>query len=351
MRLRHFEAFAPICPVCAAAARPASPLVPAHVLAGDEAEIEAGILHCEAAACRHEYPIIDGIPLIVPQLRPLLRERGIELLLRRDLAPELESLVGDAIGPDTWFDQLRQTVSTYAWDAWADQDPDEVRGEAPGAGARCLARLLALAGPAPGGLVLDLGCGAGRSTCELAAADPGALVLGVDLGLALLRVANGAAHGRVSYARREVGLVYDRRCFATAVAGAERVDFWACDALALPFRAAVVDRIAALHLLDAVADPAMLLRAAAAALKPGGELLLATPWDWSARATPAENWLGGHSQRAPHGGAAETAFRRAAGEAGLALRAEEQHFPWRTRLHARASVSYDAHLAVLERAG
>jgi uncharacterized protein YbaR (Trm112 family) len=149
MRLGHFELFRPVCPVCARQDRGLQPLVLAERRAGTADEIQAGMLHCPEPSCRHEYPILDGIPLIVPDLRRLLTEQGVGILLRDDLDPLLESLVGDAIGPDSWFDATRQVLSTYGWDGWADLDPAEESpgaGPVPGAARRCLDRLLALAG-------------------------------------------------------------------------------------------------------------------------------------------------------------------------------------------------------------
>ena len=376
MRLRHFEAFAPRCPVCVRAGRSPPPLVIAHVAARTDDAITAGILHCPD--CAHEYPVLDGVPVIVPDLRRLLGERGIEMMLRDDLDPALESLFGDAIGPDTWLDAVRQTQSTYGWDAYADLDPGEpavaggvagdglvADGPVPGAARRCLARLVALAlaeraagqalGQAPQ-RILDLGCAAGRTSFDLATMHPDALVLGADIHLGLLRLAARAAAGWVSYPRRRIGLVYDRRSFPVALADAERVDFWACDALALPVPPGSVDLCVALNLIDCVPDPRRLLESLAGVVRPGGRILLATPYDWSTRATPLEAWLGGHSQRAPHGGAGE-AFLRAllAGApphaiAGLACVAEEAGWPWQTRLHDRSAVSYRTHLLALRRA-
>ncbi len=331
----------------------------ATIHAERDGDVLAGILHCPNPACRHEYPIIDGIPIIVPALRPLLAERGIELLMRDDLDPALESLVGDALGPGSWLDAMRQTVSTYAWDGWADLDPAEAPpgdGPQPGAGRRCLARLLELAGPVTVGRALDIGCGAGRTAFDLAARHPDALVLGIDINLALLRLARRAATGILSYSRRRIGLVYDRRCFAVSLAGADRVDFWACDALALPFAPDIADIGVALNLLDCVAEPPRLLAGLAGAVRPDGRVLLATPYDWSARATPVETWIGGHSQRADHAGAAEPFLRRllAQGEhpqsvPGLMLLAEDLAWPWQTRLHDRAAVQYRSHLLALAR--
>jgi SAM-dependent methyltransferase/uncharacterized protein YbaR (Trm112 family) len=368
VRRTHFAAFAPHCPACAATGP--HPLGLGHV--GEEGvgeegvgeardgEVLSGTLLCSSPACRHEYPVIDGIPVIVPALGPLLAERGVELLLRDDLDPVLEGIFGDALGPGTWFDVLRQTVSSYAWDGWADRDPQEFfAGPPPGAARRCLARLEELAGTGPPAQkILDLGCAAGRTSFDLAARHSHSLVLGIDIGLALLRLAQRASHGWVSYPRRRIGLVYDRRRFAVAPEGAERVDFWACDAAALPFAAGGADLVAALNLLDCVAAPRDLLAAMALQLRPGGRLLLATPYDWSPRATPPETWIGGHSQRGPDGGAGEPFLRalltegaHAQSVAGLHILGEETDWPWQTRLHDRSTVQYASHLLALRKQG
>ena len=359
MRRSHFEAFAPVCPVCARQGRAGRALVLAVQCSSTADDVEAGILHCSEPICRHEYPIVDGVPVIVPDLARLMTARGVELLVRNDLDPALESLLGDAIGPDSWFDAMRQSQSTYGWDAYADLDPGELPHDAvPGAARRCLAQLLAMASPPQAGQqrrVVDLGCAAGRTSFELAAGHQGALVLGIDTNLGLLRMAAGAVRGQVSYPRRRVGLVYDRRRFAVAFAGAGRVDFWAADAMALPLPQHCADLVVALNLLDCVADPAGLLAAMAGLLAPDGRLLLACPYDWSTRATPPAAWIGGHSQRADHAGAAEDFLRRLlTGDhpravQGLRLLAEEQHWLWHTRLHARSLLQYSTHLLALAR--
>jgi SAM-dependent methyltransferase len=134
------------------------------------------------------------------------------------------------------------------------------------------------------------------------------------------------------------------------------VDFWACDASALPFAAGSAGLIAALNLLDCVAEPSRQLGEQVRVLAPGGDLLLATPYDWSTRATQPGQWIGGHSQRAPHGGAAEDFLRALVTEGahpsavpGLVPRGEILRFAWQTRLHDRSAVQYASHLLALRR--
>ena len=359
MRRTHFDAWAPHCPACARDRQTTPPLALAPDAAEQDGDVWSGTLICTDPACRAEYPIISGIPIIMANLRQHLGERAVELLLRDDLDPAALSLLGDALGPDSWFDQVRQGVSTYAWDSYADCDPAEADGAPrPGAARRCLAALLTLARQETirnAQTILDLGCGAGRTAFDAATSAPSGLVLGIDGNLALLRLARRVAiEGAVSYGRRRVGLVYDERRFAAALPGRERVDFWACDATALPFRPDSTDLIVALNLLDCVPDPVALLHHAAAMLRPGGALLLATPFDWAARATPAAHWIGGHSQRGPGAGAAEPLLHsllsgsHERGIAGLDIIAQAEQ-EWHTRLHDRASVSYVTHCVAVEK--
>ena len=357
MRRSHFAAWAPHCPVCARDRGLQPPLGLADGFVEHGGDVSAGILICGDPACRHEYPIVDGIPVLMPDLRRHLGERAVELLLRDDLDPATLGLIGDALGPDSWFDAVRQGVSTYAWDSYADLDPQEAGAEPrPGAARRCLHALLALAAPRPSmARMLDLGCAGGRTSFDLAAAGEG-LVLGVDGNLALLRLARRVAMtGAGAYARRRIGMVYDRRPIAADLPGRDRVDFWACDAMALPMAASSADLVAALNLLDCVAEPRSLLAELARVLQPGGTLLLATPFDWSTRATPVAGWLGGHSQRGEGAGAAEPLLRALLTKGahplsvpGLAVVGEGE-CQWHTRLHDRSAVLYQTHLLAARR--
>jgi len=356
VRLSHFAALRPVCPRCAAADGRQEALSEPKIFAEDRDHVLMGLLQCPS--CGQEYPIIDGLPLLVPSVQSYVSQSLPVLMGRDDLPEALESLLGDAAGPGSTLDGVRQHLSSYGWDHWAEHDPLEARWpEAqPGAVSRCLAAGLAVLPRPAEGPALDLGCGPGRSSADLAEAT-GGLVLGVDLSFPLLRLAARALRdGRVRYPRRRIGMVYDMRDFAVPLAAAERLDFWVCDALALPFRDETFGLASGLNLLDCLSSPMTGLAAVGRVLRRGGQAIFASPYDWSPAVTPAEHWLGGHSQRADHHGAAEPLMRRALSadnpaSGGLRLSAERHDVPWQVRVHDRAIMRYKSHLVIAEKSG
>ncbi|HEY1376809.1 MAG TPA: methyltransferase domain-containing protein [Gemmataceae bacterium] len=358
MKRRHFEALRPVCPLCRSRNLPDSPLAVGLEAVADGDTLLQGALHCTSQACQCEYPVIDGIPLLVPQVRSYVANNIYHLTARRDLAAEVEAMLGDC-GPGSAVDATRLHLSSYAWDHYAEFDPDEPRGDlAPGSVARVLDRGLKLAGDMPAGPVLDAGCAAGRSTFELGRRCDG-LVLGVDLNFSLLGLAADVLRrGVVTYPRRRVGLVYDRREFAVPFRDAANVDFWVCDATALPFPAGTFAAAASLNVLDCVPSPLDLLGSLAGVLRPGAPLVLSTPYDWSGAVTAPPAWVGGHSDRSPGKGAAEPVLRalltpggHPASVAGLRLAAEDAAVPWHVRVHDRSVTAYSVHLVTARAVG
>jgi SAM-dependent methyltransferase/uncharacterized protein YbaR (Trm112 family) len=355
LKRSHFEKLKPVCPRC----RRDAPLEMRAVLREEAGVILEGALACTDGECRCEYPVIDGVPVIVPDVRAYVAGNIQAITGRADLAEGTESLLGDCCGPDSGYDVLRQHLGTYAFDHYGDLDPAESGDSpaAPGSALRLLREGLAAAGPdVPTGAVIDAGCSVGRTSFALAEARD-ELVLGVDMNFAMLRLASRVLReGVVSYPRRRVGMVYDRREFPAAFAGAERVDFWACDATALPFPAGSFALATSLNLLDCVGSPHGHLASAARVLAPGGVAIFSTPYDWSAAATPAEAWLGGHSQRSELRGAGEPTLRALLGGEhpgavkGLELAAEREAVPWSVRVHERSVMQYRAHLVVARKA-
>jgi SAM-dependent methyltransferase/uncharacterized protein YbaR (Trm112 family) len=350
VKYTHFEAIRPVCPVCRGEGAE-HPLVIESGGVEEAGDLIEGVIRC--SSCLREYPVLDGIPMLVPTIRHHVQHNTAAILFRDDLSPVVESILGDCSGPGSEFDVLRQHLSNYCSDHWGDLDPEATEAERLSSGAIC--RLMeAVLQLSPQGLqgeaVLDLGCSVGRSSFELAARTDG-LVLGIDLNFSMLRVASRALRsGRIRYPRRRVGVVYDRREFDVDLAGAERVDFWHCDVTALPLAQGSFPRAMSLNLIDCLPDPRAHLQAIRQVLSEGGQALLSTPFDWSTVATPIEAWIGGHSQRGPEAGDSRVALHALLGQGdlGLAVRAEAESLPWQVRIHERSIMHYACLALLLE---
>ncbi len=354
MRLRHFEALRPHCPICRRDTGEERPLALGSVIRSEGDVIVEGVLLCPGPTCQREYPILDGIPIIVANLRELLADNLLQVMMRDDLSETIESILGDCSGPASLFDGIRHQLSCYARDHYGLHDPAEPEAEPrPGAAVRVLEQGLALGATMPEGPIVDVGCSVGGTTFALAART-GRLVLGVDLNLAMLRIAASALlRGEVAYPRKRTGVVYDKRRFPVRFAGADNVDFWACDAAALPFSGGSFALAALLNVIDCARSPRAVLVEVARVLAPAAPAVICSPYDWSAAATPIETWLGGHSQRGPaHGDGASvlrallTPGAHPAAVPGLRLAAEIAEVPWHVRVHDRSAATYAVHVVL-----
>ena len=122
-----------------------------------------GVLRC--TQCLREYPVIDGIPMLVPTIRHHVQHNAAAILYRDDLSPTVESILGDCLGPGSEFDTLRQHLSNYCSDHWGDLDPgsDPAERTASAAICRVLDQMVGLdAAGLQSGRILDLGCSVGR---------------------------------------------------------------------------------------------------------------------------------------------------------------------------------------------
>ena len=353
---------------------PGAPLKLVRVLKEEDEQVIEGLVGCPNSSCQREYPIIDGIPLLIAGLRNYIAGSISSIHARDDLHPVTLSVLGDCCGPGSTLDVTRQLLSSFGGDHYGEFFPGAVvrsvndgtsvgvdnsqrkTSTTTGQVVSLLAHLESLAPPVAPGPLLDVGCGPGRSTFELArsTARP---VLGVDMNYALLRMAAKVLRtGVADYPVRRGGVVYEQRRHAVDLPHAELVDFWACDATALPLPPASLGRIVGLNVLDSVASPLALLASLSQALTPEGHLLLACPYDWTSAVTPLEQWLGGHSQRSTFEGDSATLLRKLLTpgdplqmQTGLKLLAESDGFEWQLRLHSRSVTRYQVHSIVAAR--
>jgi putative 4-mercaptohistidine N1-methyltranferase len=137
---------------------------------------------------------------------------------------------------------------------------------------------------------LDLGCAVGRSTGEMARSCHE--VIGIDYSHAFIDAADTLkSGGLLAYDRREEGARVTRLA-ASFPAGVEvgRLRFHQGDAMHLPLDLGAFDRVHAANLLCRLPEPLRLIEHLPDLVKPGGELVLATPCTWLEEFTPTTNW-------------------------------------------------------------
>ena len=137
---------------------------------------------------------------------------------------------------------------------------------------------------------LDLGCAVGRSTFEMSRSCR--QVVGLDFSHAFIAAAHAIKNGgSLAYDRHEeAGVATPMAARLPAGIDASKVEFIQGDAMNLPLDLGAFDRVHAANLLCRLPQPELLLARLPALVKPGGELVLATPCTWLEEFTPAENW-------------------------------------------------------------
>jgi SAM-dependent methyltransferase/uncharacterized protein YbaR (Trm112 family) len=269
-------------------------------------------------ACGLRYPIVDEVPIVLPDPTAPFVEDEMD-------AGAQARLVAD--GPDDApYPRLLEHLSTYVDAHWGDRAaPEDPTAYAMAAFADRLAALPHVEA------AVELGCSAGRIVAELARrADH---VLGLELSLASLRRARRLLDGEtIAFARRMIGRNYATATVAAADCTVDRARrrLVCGDALDPPLIPEVYDRVVALNLLDSVARPRQLLSVLDGLCKPGGEVILSSPFAWASHVMQEPERFGGLDP------AAEL-------RALLAPRftvVEEAEVPWTLRRDARSTVSY-----------
>lgn len=144
-----------------------------------------------------------------------------------------------------------------------------------------------------GARALDLGCAVGRSSFELSAFC--GEVTGIDFSHAFIGAAETIrTSGAIEYDCVIEGDRTGRRMARVPDGcGPSRVRFAVGDAMDLPADLGAFDVVLAANLLCRLPDPRVFLARLPGLVKPGGQLLMTTPFTWLEEFTPKENWIGG----------------------------------------------------------
>lgn len=253
-------------------------------------------LVCE---CGQRYPIVDGVPLVVSDPAALT----------------------DAPPSPT----LDEHVSIYMDNHWGDHaDPPVPLGLI-----ELLGRLPTTRVP----LAVDLGCSAGRVASVLAASAD--RVVAVDLQLGTLRHTRRLLAGEpTQYRRRRTGAHYDP--VSVPAQPAPNVTVLCADALDPPLVPRWFDRVVALNLLDSVASPHQLLAVLDGLCAPGGEVIVACPYQWQEDIVHADHWFGPDPAAELHERITTSLSRPYTIE-------DEADVDWTLRRDARHRVTYRTH--------
>jgi putative 4-mercaptohistidine N1-methyltranferase len=158
---------------------------------------------------------------------------------------------------------------------------------------RVVAETLDVGALPPRPRALDLGCAVGRSSFELARHC--FKVVGVDFSARFIRTCETLRDwGEIAYERIDEGpLTTPLVARVDKAINRTRVAFEKGDACNLPLGWEPFDVILMANLIDRLPDPQKCLATLPLLLKPGGQLIIASPYTWMADFTPPEKWLAG----------------------------------------------------------
>ena len=158
---------------------------------------------------------------------------------------------------------------------------------------RCVRELLDLSLLPQSATALEVGCSVGASSFELARTC--GHVVASDYSQSFITAAQTLQReGKIESVRTLEGII--TTTFSARVPeeiDRTRVVFSVADATALPEDIGSFDVVLAANLICRLPDPDAFLSRATSLVKPGGQLLLTTPFTWLEEYTPLERWIGG----------------------------------------------------------
>ena len=158
---------------------------------------------------------------------------------------------------------------------------------------RCVTECVDPAVLPKGGRALDLGCAVGRSTFELARWCGSAI--GIDFSHRFIGAAEAIRRqGVLAYERVDEGaLTTPLKARLPDGVDPGRVSFEQGDAMSLRSDLGKFDVVLLANLIDRLHAPLRCLQQLPALTKPGGQLVIASPYTWLDEYTPRPHWIGG----------------------------------------------------------
>ena len=137
---------------------------------------------------------------------------------------------------------------------------------------------------------LELGCSVGRSSFELTRYAKE--VVAVDSSHAFITAAlHLQQKGQLAYTLPEGGKSVKRIAKLPENIAPDRVQFKCCNVMELFHKPKPFHLVLAANLLCRLPDPKTFLKHIHTLVKPGGQLILTSPYSWSETFTPKKNWI------------------------------------------------------------
>ena len=212
-------------------------------------------LYCGLETCAFRFPVIDGVPILVPAWSEYVRGERWIILRRGDLSVEMDWLLDEPLGDDH-AERIRQRhLESYLRSHFGTPIPElaEMSRQLPNWIRRHMR---------PGALGLDAGCATGGYTAIMA--EKIATPVGIDLHFERVR----AGRWKVPNA-----------------------SFYIASAEDPPFERYSMDVVMAINLIDSIGHPRLALHNLLECVRPGGLLLLSTPFDYSSVYSPLNEWV------------------------------------------------------------
>ncbi len=258
-----------------------------------------GFFICSNTDCGCKYPILNGVPIIVKDIKGWWHSERSKLSAVASDAPEVQEYFAGLSLDEPSSHAEKSLISSYMdlhygtfydsiapFTSWVDpkQFWEKVVGIAKSEDDQINHRSL------------DLGCSVGRYTFELARFSE--LAIGMDLKFsAVASAAKFQRTKKVFYERRKHGRCFEK--IETSHSPSQNVLFLVADTLDPPFRAETFDLVTALNLIDNVRLPLVLIGQMDALLKQGGSLILGSPYEWQADICDPEEWLETYDMDSP----------------------------------------------------
>lgn len=283
-----------ICPCCRYGSSDGvvqAPLKLDRILRRKDDFVLEGFFVCSNTECSCEYPILNGVPVVLKDMKGWWQSEKSELSVITSESTEMREYFNGLSYSAPLSHTEKSLISSYM-DLHYGTLADSKNPFASWADPRIFwEKAVGIAKPVADQIrhrSLDLGCSVGRYTFELARFSD--LAVGIDLKFSFIsEAAMFQRSKKISYERRKHG-----RCFEqveTSYSPSQNVLFLVADALDPPFKAETFDLVTALNLIDNVKLPLVLIGQMDALLKQQGRLILGSPYEWQIDICEPEEWL------------------------------------------------------------